>query len=136
MRCARDGWATPGTIAVLHTWSQTLLFHPHLHCIVTGGGLDSTRDRWITARPSFLVPVRVLSKVFRGKLLDLLDRFAATGLGSGGPGVGAAPASAFTGRKSSFDVAIHCERSRESPPAGTTPCLAARGQTRLPARQW
>lgn len=72
--CQRRLGATPGTIAVLHTWSQTLLFHPHLHCIVTGGGLDATRDRWIAARPGFLVPVRALSKVFRGKLLDLLER--------------------------------------------------------------
>jgi hypothetical protein len=51
-----------------------LLFHPHLHCIVTGGGLNAARDRWIAARPGFLVPVRALSRVFRGKLLDLLDR--------------------------------------------------------------
>jgi len=72
--CQKRLGATPGTIAVLHTWSQTLLFHPHLHCIVTGGGLNAERDRWIAARPGFLVPVRVLSKVFRGKLLDLLER--------------------------------------------------------------
>jgi len=71
--CQRRLGATPGTIAVLHTWSQTLLFHPHLHCIVTGGGLNAARDRWIAARPGFLVPVRALSKVFRGKLLDLLE---------------------------------------------------------------
>jgi Putative transposase/Transposase zinc-binding domain len=72
--CRRRLGATPGTIAVLHTWSQTLLFHPHLHCIVTGGGLDVTRQYWIAARSGFLVPVRALSKVFRGKLLDLLER--------------------------------------------------------------
>jgi len=60
----------PGTIAVLHTWSQTLAFHPHVHCIVTGGGLSSAHDRWIASRPGFLVPVRKLSKVFRGKLLE------------------------------------------------------------------
>lgn len=72
--CQRRLGATPGTIAVLHTWSQTLLFHPHLHCIVTGGGLNAARDQWIAARPGFLVPVRVLSKLFRGKLLDLLER--------------------------------------------------------------
>ena len=68
--CERRLGATPGTIAVLHTWSQTLAFHPHVHCIVTGGGLDMARDRWISARPGFLVPVRVLSRVFRGKLLE------------------------------------------------------------------
>ena len=68
--CQRRLGATPGTIAVLHTWSQTLAFHPHVHCIVTGGGLSDAHDRWIAARPGFLVPVRVLSRVFRGKLLE------------------------------------------------------------------
>jgi hypothetical protein len=71
--CQRRLGAIPGTIAVLHTWSQTLAFHPHIHCIVTGGGLSPSRDRWIAARPGFLVPVRVLSRVFRGKLLELFD---------------------------------------------------------------
>jgi hypothetical protein len=72
--CRRRLGALPGTIAVLHTWTQTLAFHPHVHCIVTGGGLDTSRDRWIASRPGFLVPVRVLSRVFRGKLLDRFDR--------------------------------------------------------------
>jgi putative transposase/transposase-like zinc-binding protein len=61
--------ATPGAIAVLHTWTQTLRFHPHVHCIVTGGGLSLDRGRWISTRPNFFLPVRVLSRVFRGKLL-------------------------------------------------------------------
>jgi hypothetical protein len=86
--CQRRLGATPGTIAVLHTWSQTLLFHPHLHCIVTGGGLNAARDRWITARPGFLVPVRALSKVFRGKLLDLLDRSLKQKSAAVGPDLG------------------------------------------------
>jgi Putative transposase/Transposase zinc-binding domain len=72
--CRRRLGALPGTIAVLHTWTQTLAFHPHVHCIVTGGGLSASRDRWIACRPGFLVPVRVLSRVFRGKLLDRFDR--------------------------------------------------------------
>jgi hypothetical protein len=72
--CQRRLGATPGTIAVLHTWSQTLIFHPHLHCIVTGGGLDLERGEWIPSRPGFLVPVRVLSRVFRGKLLEAFER--------------------------------------------------------------
>jgi Putative transposase/Transposase zinc-binding domain len=71
--CQRRLGATPGTIAVLHTWSQTLAFHPHVHCIVTGGGLNAARDHWIAARPAFLVPVRVLSRVFRGKLLEAFE---------------------------------------------------------------
>jgi hypothetical protein len=83
--CQRRLGAIPGTIAVLHTWSQTLAFHPHVHCIVTGGGLNASRDRWIAARPGFLVPVRVLSRVFRGKLLELFDHALAmrsAGIGS------------------------------------------------------
>ena len=88
--CQRRLGALPGTIAVLHTWTQTLAFHPHIHCIVTGGGLAVSRDRWIASRPGFLVPVRVLSRVFRGKLLDRFDRALHTrtsGLGAslGGP---------------------------------------------------
>lgn len=61
-----------GFIAVLHTWSQTLIDHPHLHCIVTGGGLSLDGQHWIASRQKFLLPVRVLSKVFRGKFLDAL----------------------------------------------------------------
>jgi Putative transposase len=72
--CQRRLGAVPGTIAVLHTWTQTLAFHPHLHCIVTGGGRSKSRDRWIASRPGFLVSVRVLSRVFRGKLLDRFHR--------------------------------------------------------------
>lgn len=61
-----------GLIAVLHTWNQTLLDHPHLHCIVTGGGLSTDGQRWIAARPNFLLPVPVLSSLFRGKFLAAL----------------------------------------------------------------
>jgi hypothetical protein len=64
--------ATPGFIAVLHTWGQTLLFHPHIHVIVTGGGLSLDGKRWIASRPRFFLPVRKLSTVFRGKLLSSL----------------------------------------------------------------
>ena len=83
--CRRRLGAVPGTITVLHTWTQTLAFHPHVHCIVTGGGLAMSRDRWIACRPGFLVPVRVLSRVFRGKPLDRFDRTLQTctsGLGA------------------------------------------------------
>lgn len=76
--CRRRLGATPGTMAVLHTWSQTLSFHPHIHCIVTGGGLDGAQQRWISARPGFLVPVRALSRVFRGKLLEAFERTLST----------------------------------------------------------
>ena len=83
--CQRRLGATPGTIAVLHTWSQTLTFHPHVHCIVTGGGLDASGEHWIRAQPGFLVPVRVLSRVFRGKLLETFER----ALHAGGSGLSA-----------------------------------------------
>lgn len=71
--CRRRLGATPGMIAVLHTWSQTLVFHPHVHCIVTGGGIDSSGERWISSRPDYFVPVRVLSRVFRAKLLQAFE---------------------------------------------------------------
>jgi hypothetical protein len=59
--------ATPGIIATLHTWSQTLVLHPHLHCLVTGGGL-SAAGQWVAVRHGFLLPMRVVMTVFRGKL--------------------------------------------------------------------
>jgi Putative transposase/Transposase zinc-binding domain len=61
-----------GFIAVLHTWGQTLLHHPHLHCLVPGGGLASDANRWIACRPGFFLPVRVLSRLFRRLFLQYL----------------------------------------------------------------
>jgi len=61
--------ARTGVLAVLHTWGQTLQFHPHVHCVVPGGGLSSDRTRWVGSRPTFFLPERVLSQVFRGKFL-------------------------------------------------------------------
>jgi len=60
-----------GLTAVLHTWSRDLSFHPHLHCVVTGGGLDE-RGQWKGTRPGFLLPVRVLGRLFRGKWVAAL----------------------------------------------------------------
>jgi hypothetical protein len=60
-----------GVIAVLHTWGQNLQHHPHVHCLVPGGGL-SDDGRWIPTRPRFLFPVKVLGKLFRGKFLARL----------------------------------------------------------------
>jgi len=71
--------ATLGVTSVLHTWTRELAFHPHLHCIVTGGGLDVAGDRWVSARRKYLFPVRVLSALFRGKFLDGLRRLHADG---------------------------------------------------------
>ena len=61
-----------GCLALLHTWSQTLAYHPHLHCIVPGGGLSFENDSWISARRNFLAPVSALSRVFRAKFLSHL----------------------------------------------------------------
>jgi len=63
--------ATIGIIGVLHTWGQNLMDHPHLHCIVTGGGLCSD-GTWKPCRRGFFLPVRVISALFRGKFLGLL----------------------------------------------------------------
>jgi len=64
-----------GFLAVLHTWGQNLLHHPHLHCVVPGGGLSPDGSRWIAShKEDFFVPVKVLSAVFRGKFLDYLKR--------------------------------------------------------------
>lgn len=60
-----------GFTAVLHTWGQNLMHHPHIHCIVPGGGIDKL-GRWVNSRKKFFIPVRVLSRKFRGKFLYLL----------------------------------------------------------------
>ena len=62
-----------GSIAVLHTWGQTLQYHPHLHCVVPGGGLAPDGEGWIACRPGFFLPVRVLSSLFRRLFLEALD---------------------------------------------------------------
>jgi hypothetical protein len=61
-----------GFIAVLHTWGQNLQHHPHVHCLVRGGGLSADQTRWISCRPGFFLPVRVLSRLFRRLFLENL----------------------------------------------------------------
>jgi hypothetical protein len=61
-----------GFLAILHTWGQNLDHHPHVHCVVPGGGLAPDGSRWIACPPGFFLPVRVLSRVFRGKFLAML----------------------------------------------------------------
>lgn len=68
-----------GITAVLHTWGQTLVFHPHLHCVVTGGGLSPDGQHWIAARPGYFLPVQVLSCLFRGKFLARLRQLYEAG---------------------------------------------------------
>jgi hypothetical protein len=63
-----------GAIGILHTWGQNLMDHPHIHCIVTGGGLSSDGSRWVSCRKGFFIPVRVMSALFGGKFLDLLKK--------------------------------------------------------------
>jgi hypothetical protein len=63
-----------GFFAVLHTWGQSLQFHPHLHCVVPGGGLSPDGERWVSCRPNFFLPVQVLSRLFRRLFLESLQR--------------------------------------------------------------
>ena len=63
-----------GFFAVLHTWGQNLLHHPHLHCVVAGGGLSLDSTRWVSCRPGFFLPVRVLSRRFRRLFLKYLEK--------------------------------------------------------------
>jgi hypothetical protein len=62
-----------GFFAILHTWGQNLLHHPHLHCVVPGGGLSPDHERWIACLPGFFLPVRVLSRLFRRLFLEELE---------------------------------------------------------------
>ena len=63
-----------GFIGILHTWGQNLSLHPHVHCVVPGGGLSPDGGKWVACRAGFFLPVRVLSRVFRGKFIDGLKR--------------------------------------------------------------
>ena len=95
--------AEVGLLAVLHTWGQTLCHHPHVHCVVTGGGLacdvrgrPESPPRWRSCRPGFFLPVRVLSRLFRGKFLaGLRAAYAAGRLAMHGRCAGLAEPSAF-----------------------------------------
>jgi hypothetical protein len=79
--CETRGAADPkhlgaeiGFIAVLHSWGQTLHYHPHIHCIVPGGGLSADKSRWVACRANFFLPVRVLSRLFRRLFLEELKQ--------------------------------------------------------------
>jgi hypothetical protein len=63
-----------GFISILHTWDQKLNHHPHIHCIVPGGGLSRDKTRWINSAASFFLSVKILSAVFRGKFLSYLEK--------------------------------------------------------------
>lgn len=68
-----------GFFCILHTWGQTLTHHPHLHCVVPGGGLSLDGSRWVACRPGFFLPVRVLSRRFRNLYLRYLGESYAAG---------------------------------------------------------
>jgi hypothetical protein len=68
-----------GFFSVLHTWNQQLLHHPHVHCVVPAGGLAEDHTRWIPGQHNFFLPVKVLSRVFRGKFVAGLRELHATG---------------------------------------------------------
>jgi hypothetical protein len=58
-----------GFLSILHTWRQTLQPHPHIHCVVPGGGLSLDHCHWLSSRSSFFLPVKVLSRIFRSKFV-------------------------------------------------------------------
>ena len=73
-RDSRHVGGTVGILAVLHTWTQQLLYHPHVHCLVTGGGVSQDGQHWQPARNDFLVPTKALAKLVRGKLRAALGK--------------------------------------------------------------
>ena len=88
-----------GFLAVLHTWGQNLHHHPHVHCVVPGGGLSPDETRWVACRPGFFLPVRVLSRLFRRLFLDARrGAFVAGELNFFGELAGLAQPAAFTRR--------------------------------------
>lgn len=75
LQLAADRWeALPAITAVLHTWTRMMAYHPHVHCIVSGGGLSLDGSRWSACKTDFLFPVRVMSALIRGKFMAGLVR--------------------------------------------------------------
>src|SRR6185312_9553166 len=75
-----------GIIGILHTWGQNLLLHPHIHCLIPAGGLSPDHTQWVRPRYSFFLPVKALSRVFRGKFIAGLKRlYRRKKLGRAGP---------------------------------------------------
>jgi hypothetical protein len=117
-----------GAIAVLHTWGQTLQHHPHLHCIVPGGGLSPDGARWVACRPGFFLPVRLLSQRFRDLFLArLAAAYAAGELRFSGTLASLAEPDAFAGRLEALrgiDWVVYAK----PPFAGPAPVLAYLGR--------
>ena len=66
--------AITGFFSILHTWTQKLKLHPHIHCVVPGGGFSSDKLRWIKSQKHYFINVKILSKVFRGKFLSYIEK--------------------------------------------------------------
>jgi hypothetical protein len=62
-----------GILALLHTWTSAGIYHPHVHCLVPGGGITPDKSSWISSRKKFLVPVKALSPIFRAKFLEMVQ---------------------------------------------------------------
>jgi hypothetical protein len=110
--------ANIGFLAILHTWTQTLLHHPHIHCIVPGGGISPDGTRWVKSRDDFFLPIRVLSCLFRGKFLAYLVEAARAGT------LRFAGATAPLATPAGFDSFLQEQRSKEwvvyaKPPFGS-----------------
>jgi predicted Zn-ribbon and HTH transcriptional regulator len=65
----------PGFLCILHTWGQTLSFHPHIHVLITGGGISADKSKWIDSRDKFFLPIRVLAKLFQRLFLFHLKKY-------------------------------------------------------------
>jgi hypothetical protein len=82
MKCAADPklmGVQAGAVCVLHTWGQTLVYHPHIHMIVPAGGLSEDQMEWIPSHKKFFLPVKILSNVFRGLLCQILEQAVTAG---------------------------------------------------------
>jgi hypothetical protein len=110
-----------GFTAVLHTWGSALTHHPHVHVIVPGGGIALDGSRWIAGRPGFLLPVRVLSRLFRRLFLDGVVRAQATGrLGFFGSQAHLAEPEAFNALLAALrriEWVVYCKRPFSGPAA-------------------
>jgi len=80
MKVIGKTFGKPGFISVMHTWDQKLNYHPHIHTIIAGGGLSFDKLNWKSSCKNFLLPVKILSKVFRGKMLFYLNKAFKKGL--------------------------------------------------------
>jgi Transposase zinc-binding domain/Putative transposase len=106
-----------GAVAVLHTWGQALHHHPHLHCIVPGGGLSPDGTRWIACRPGFFLPVRVLSRRFRTLFLERLR-------------------AAFTASELRFSGTLAALTEAEAPSATSSGWSTPSARSPAPSRCW